>query len=348
LPATIAPAMPDPSDIVIALRGETMGTIWHAQFAAPRDCDAAAIQRAIHRAIVSRLAGIVAAMSHWAPTSLLSRFNRAAAGTWTTLPADFARVMVRALAIAKTTGGAFDPAIGRLVDAWGFGSIPIDGLPSEPQIEAAMTRSGWRHLALSTSTTSISTTSTSTTSTSTTSTSTTSRSATGTHLLQPGGIALDLSGIAKGYAVDAVAALLEAAGFVHHLVEIGGELVGAGMRPDGDPWWVDLETPTGTILPPLRVALHGMAVATSGDYRRGAHTLDPRTGRAIDTGIVSASVIHRTAMDADAWATALTVLGPIAGLELAREHGLAARLVTLVDGDACEYLSPCLAAMLSD
>ncbi len=333
MPATIAPAMPDPSDIVIALRGETMGTTWHAQFAAPRDCDTAAIQRAIHRAIVSRLAGIVAAMSHWVPTSLLSRFNRAAAGTWTTLPTDFARVMVRALAIAETTGGAFDPAIGRLVDAWGFGPIPVEGLPSEPQIEAAMARSGWRHLALSTSTTS---------------TSRTSRSATGTHLLQPGGIALDLSGIAKGYAVDAVAALLEAAGFVHHLVEIGGELVGAGMRPDGDPWWVDLETPTGTILPPLRVALHGMAVATSGDYRRGAHTLDPRTGRAIDTGIVSASVIHRTAMDADAWATALTVLGPVAGLELAREQGLAARLVTLVDGDTCEYLSPGLAAMLFD
>ena len=328
MPATIAPAMPDPSDIVIALRGETMGTTWHAQFAAPRDGDTAAIHRAIHRAIVSRLAGIVAAMSHWAPTSLLSRFNRAAAGTWTTLPADFARVMIRALAIAETTGGAFDPAIGRLVDAWGFGPIPIEDLPGEPQIEAAMARSGWRHLALSTSTT--------------------PRSATGTHLLQPGGIALDLSGIAKGYAVDAVAALLEAAGFVHHLVEIGGELVGAGMRPDGDPWWVDLEPPTGTILPPLRIALHGMAVATSGDYRRGAHTLDPRTGRAIETGIVSASVIHRTAMDADAWATALTVLGPIAGLELAREHGLAARLVTLVDGDTCEYLSPRLAAMLSD
>jgi thiamine biosynthesis lipoprotein len=267
-------------------------------------------------------------MSHWAPTSLLSRFNRAAAGTWTALPADFARVMVRALAIAETTGGAFDPAIGRLVDAWGFGPIPIEDLPGEPQIEAAMARSGWRHLALSTFTT--------------------PRSATGTHLLQPGGIALDLSGIAKGYAVDAVAALLEAAGFVHHLVEIGGELVGAGMRPDGDPWWVDLETPTGTVLPPLRMALHGMAVATSGDYRRGAHTLDPRTGRAIDTGIVSASVIHRTAMDADAWATALTVLGPLAGLELAREHGLAARLVTLVDGDTCEYLSPRLAAMLTD
>ena len=101
-------------------------------------------------------------------------------------------------------------------------------------------------------------------------------------------------------------------------------------------------------LAPLRIALHGLAVATSGDYLRGAHTLDPRTGRAIDTGIASASVIHRTAMDADAWATALTVLGPVAGLELAREHGLAARLVTLVDGDTCEYLSPRLAAMLFD
>jgi thiamine biosynthesis lipoprotein len=86
-------------------------------------------------------------------------------------------------------------------------------------------------------------------------------------------------------------------------------------------------------------------VGTSGDYRRGAHTLDPRTGRPIETHVVSASVIHATALDADAWATAMTVLGP-AGLDLAREQRIAARLVTEIDGAVREYLTPALSAML--
>ncbi|TCQ01002.1 ApbE family protein [Sphingomonas sp. PP-F2F-A104-K0414] len=135
------------------------------------------------------------------------------------------------------------------------------------------------------------------------------------------------------------------ASILHALVEIGGELVGRGIRPDGDPWWVDLESPQGLTLPPLRIALHGQAVATSGDYRRGAHPLDPRTGRPIKTGVVSVSVIHQTALDADAWATALTVLGPD-GLGLADDHGIAARLVAMIDGQPQEYVTPALAEMI--
>lgn len=317
LPPTIdaaAFAARDPAAAVFDLDGETMGTAWSVRFAAPVGTDPTLIRHAI----VARLAGLVAEMSHWAPDSLLSRFNRSAPGTWTTLPPDFAQVIARGLAIAETTGGAFDPAIGKLVDAWGFGPIPAAAPPNAAEIQAARASSGRSHLSFL---------------------------ATGAHLRQPGGIALDLSGIAKGHAVDAVADLLRDAGIANALVEIGGELVGRGIRPDGDPWWVDLETPPGLTLPPLRVALHGQAVATSGDYRRGAHTLDPRTGRPIETRVVSASVIHQTALDADAWATALTVLGPD-GLDLAHNHGIAARLVTEIDGTVREYLTPTLSAML--
>lgn len=319
LPPTIdaaAFAVRDPAAVVLDLDGETMGTSWSICFAAPVGTD----QSSIRKAIVARLAGLVAEMSHWAPDSLLSRFNRSAPGTWTTLPPDFAQVMARGLAIAETTGGAFDPAIGKLVDAWGFGPIPTVAAPDAAEIRAARASSGWSHLSFHDP---------------------------GAHLYQPGGIALDLSGIAKGHAVDVIADLLRDAGIDNALVEIGGELVGRGIRPDGDPWWVDLETPPGLTLPPLRVALHGQAVATSGDYRRGAHTLDPRIGRPIETHVVSASVIHQTALDADAWATALTVLGPD-GLDLAREHAIAARLVTAIDGTVREYLTPTLSAMLKD
>ena len=131
-------------------------------------------------------------------------------------------------------------------------------------------------------------------------------------------------------------------------MEIGGELVGRGIRPDGDPWWVELEVPPGATLPPLRVALHELAVATSGDYRRGAHTLDPRTGQPATNGVLSVSVLHATAMEADAWATALAVLGSSCGLAAARAAGLAARIVAVVDGQVLEELSPALRAMIED
>jgi thiamine biosynthesis lipoprotein len=320
LPAAIDPAAVagrDPAAAVVDLRGETMGTTWHVRLAAPPGFDAGATRAAI----AARLDGIVAEMSHWEPASLLSRFNRAAAGAWTALPPDFAQVMARGLAIAAVTDGAFDPAIGALVDRWGFGPHPVAAPPTAAAIDAARARSGWRRLAFEAGT---------------------------RRLCQPGGLALDLSGIAKGHAVDAVADLLGARGIRHALVEIGGELAGRGLRPDGEPWWVDLETPPGLVLPPLRIALHGLSVATSGDYRRGAHTIDPRTGRPVATGVVSASVIHPSTLAADAWATALTVSGAGEGAALAASAGIAARIVTHDAAGTRETITAPLAALLAD
>lgn len=291
-----------------------MGTSWRVLFARPPAFDTAAIEAAI----AARLAGIVAAMSHWEAGSLLSRFNRSPPDSWTTLTPDFATVIAAALRIAAASGGAFDPAIGRLVDLWGFGPPGPVPPPGGAAIDAARAASGWRRLAFDPA---------------------------ARRLRQPGGLALDLSGIAKGHAVDALADLLAGAGARHCLVEVGGELVGRGLRPDGDPWWVDLERPPGVPLAPLRIALHRMAVATSGSYRRGDHNLDPATGRPAGNGTVSASVIHSSAMAADAWASALAVLGAHAGMAMARREGLAARMV---ERSGAEYLSPALIAMLTE
>ncbi len=313
VPAAIDPAAfvgLDSTALVVDLDGETMGTTWSVRLVPPPRCDIAAMRAAV----VARLDGIVAEMSHWGADSHLSRFNRAAAGTWTVLPPDFAHVIATALRIAEITDGAFDPAIGRLVDVWGFGPAPVPDLPDEAAIDAAMRVSGWQRLRFDPA---------------------------ARRLCQPGGLALDLSGIAKGFAVDAVANMLAEHGVRHVLVEIGGELVGRGVRPDGEPWWVDLEIPPGVKVEPLRVALHGLAVATSGNYRRGDHNLDPRTGRPADRGVRSVSVLHPSAMIADAWATALTVSGP-ATLAVAEVHGIAARILT----DDGERLTPALTAML--
>jgi len=290
-----------------------MGTGWHVRLVPPPGLDMAALERTIF-AVFDRIIG---EMSQWEPTSHLSRFNRTSAGSWADLPPDFATVMTCALRVAEESDGAFDPTLGRAAALLGYGA----GILSGDDLDAAQARAGWQRLTFDPA---------------------------ARRLRQPGGLWLDLAGIAKGYAVDAVAALLAAHGVRHMLVEIGGELVGRGIRPDGEPWWVALEAPLGADIAPFHLALHELAVATSGDYRRGAHTIDPTTGRALPPQVVSVSVIHESAMLADAWATALTVLGPERGLALATDKALAARIVTR-DGDAFrEQFSPALREMLED
>lgn len=297
---------------IVDLDGQTMGTFWRVRLALPHTVDLAELRRAIE----ARLADLVAQMSHWDAGSLLSAFNRSAPGCWTALPPDFARVMACALDIADRSDGTFDPAIGRLTDAWGLGPRTTFGPPSPPQIKQARRHAGCNRLAFD---------------------------AKGPRLRQPGGVWLDLSGIAKGYAVDAVADLLAQKGVHHALVEIGGECVGRGLRPDYEPWWVDAEAPEPSTLPPLRIALHQLAIATSGDYFAGAHTLDPATGYPAIHATTAVSVIHPSCMVADAWASALLVLLPEAAKALAVREGLIVRMLTRDDG---EWLSPALHAML--
>ena len=303
-----------------------MGTSWSARLVAP---DAAALP-GIETGIVGVLDRVVAQMSQWQTDSDLSRFNRAPLGAWQVLPNDLLHVLKAGLEIAGRSAGAFDPAMGALAELWGFGAAgPVDTPPSATQVAEAVARGGAEGIELD-------------------------------PLLfrarRLRDAALDLSGIAKGHAVDAVAAWLRGAGIADFLVEIGGELAGAGIKPDGQPWWVDLEPVPGMTVPPLRVALHDLTVATSGDYRRGfvhdgrhfGHTLDPRTGWPIANGVASVTILHPLCMLADAWATALTVVGPYEGLALAAREGLAARLVSRGPGGQwVEQLSPALEAMLA-
>ena len=320
MPATIDAtliAARDPAAPVIVLAGETMGTTWRVLLAPSPRVNVARVEAAI----ITRLAGLVAEMSHWDLRSLLSRFKRARAGSWLVLPPDFATVIAAAMSIAEASGGAFDPAIGRLVNLWGYGPPGPTVPPDARAIQTAHLASGYARLTYDPA---------------------------ARRLRQPGGLTLDLSGIAKGYAVDTVADLIAAAGMPHALVEIGGELAGRGVRPDGEPWWVDLEPVPDADLRPLRVGLHQLAVATSGTYLRGDHNLDPATGRPVADAPASVSVLHASAMIADAWASALSVLGPVAGMAMAERHCLAARIVANAADGYVEHLSPAVAAMLAD
>jgi len=309
--------------VVHAVSGATMGTSWSARFVAQAGANLPGLSAQVQRA----LDGVVTQMSAWEPLSDLSRYNRAAAGSWTPLPAQMATVLRRALEVAEATEGAFDPTLGTLTDLWGFGPRPFPGRPpEEAAIRAARDSSGWARLVLD-----------------------------GDALFQPGGLRLDLNGIAKGFGVDQAAAALERAGVRSYLVEVGGELRGTGAKPDGQPWWVELERPPAAndALRTL-VALHDLSVATSGDYRRFfehdgrryAHTLDPATGAPSPHAVASVTVLARTAMDADAWATALTVMGPREALAFATAHALPALIVSRSAAGLEERLSPALSAML--
>ena len=289
-----------------------MGTSWSARIVDAPPGSTTAIEAVLAR--------IIAQMSNWEKQSAISRFNAAPVGQWTPLPPDMMTVLHAGLEMARISGGAFDPAVGRLVEKWGFGPGGLTGLSAVPHHP-----SPWSTIEIE-----------------------------GDRARRMADVKLDFSGIAKGFAVDKVADALCELGAVHFLVEIGGELRGQGIRPDLQPWWVDVEAPPGLSLPTLRIALCGLSVATSGDYRRfreaeGArlsHSMDPAAGAPIFNDVASVTVLHDNAMWADAWATAITVLGHDAGMALATRHDIAACLIRRVEGGGQEYLTPALAAML--
>ncbi|WP_331491758.1 FAD:protein FMN transferase [Cupriavidus campinensis] len=215
---TAPPPTPVADGHVRQWAGRTMGTTWSVSAVLAGDGDAG-----IEAGIETVLANVIAQMSNWSETSDLSRFNRAAADTWVTLPEDCFTVLQAALQVARDSGGAYDPSAGPLVDLWGFGPAGLaharQTAPTPDDVARVRQPCGWQRLEVD---------------------------VTHRRARQPGGLALDFCAIAKGFAVDAVSRHLDARGITHHLVEIGGELRGQGLKPDGMPWWVELESPGGT------------------------------------------------------------------------------------------------------
>lgn len=313
--ATAAPsfAMMEPLNANAACRvhtlyGETMGTRWRVDLCTARHV----ALEALHAGIQSRLDSVVAQMSTWERDSDICRFNRAPAGTRQVLPEAFSTVLTCALEVARASGGAFDPTVGPLVAAWGFGAdAAAQAIPHDVPLDALRVRIGWQRIAFDPHT----------------------RVA-----CQPGGVSLDLSAIAKGFAVDEIVTWLHGAGIAAALVDVGGELRGYGRKPDGMPWRVLVETGDDAMddaMAPCVLALHDRAVATSGPRwhhyaqagRMHAHTIDLRDGRPVADAAAAVTVVADDAMRADAWATALTVMGVEAGHAFACERGLAARFV---------------------
>lgn len=295
------------ADAIATLGGETMGTTWSVRLVAAPSADL----HALHAGIQTQLTRVVRQMSTWEADSQISAYNRAACGTWHAVAPEFQRVLGCALEIARASNGAFDPTVGPLVGLWGFGADAHCDAPTQAAVQRERRRVDWRRIALD-------------------------RDA--GQLLQPGDVRIDLSAIAKGFGVDQVVEWLQAAGVTAALVEVGGELRGYGRKPDDAAWHVLVEAgpdEADDVSEPRVLLLDDIAVASSGDRwhhyqrdgRRYTHTIDPRTGEPHEHAAAAVTVIAHEAMRADAWATALTVLGGAQGFALAQQRGLAARFL---------------------
>jgi len=292
-----------------------MGTTWSVKVVSGGAAAASATD--VRSLVEDHLVLVEARMSHYRETSEVSRFNAAPAAMPFPISRETAEVVRHALEIAEATGGALDITVGPLVVAWGFGpGGESPEPPSDAEIVRLLEATGPEHLRLDFSSSTLA--------------------------KDVPGLRIDLSAVAKGYAVDRVAAALLEAGHGGFLVELGGEIRVHGANADGGPWRLAIERPDadGRSLHTV-VALREGSLATSGDYRlfheaagrRISHIIDPRTGRPVEHLLASVSVIAPQCVRADGFATALLVLGPDHGPRLAEELGLAALFLIRHDRD---------------
>lgn len=285
-----------------------MGTTYTVKVVAPKMTEPE--RTATHAAIRAALDDVDQRMSTYKPDSELSRFNRHQPGEPFTFSADVIGVFLLAQEVSEASGGAFDVTVGPFVNAWGFGPVKQARPPTDAEIAAVRPSVGYRLLAID--------------------------AAAGTIAKARPGVYADLSAIAKGYGVDQVARVLDARGIERYMVEVGGEVRVKGKNAAGVPWQVGIERPDEAARRvQLVVPMTNLSMATSGDYRnyfekdgrRFSHEIDPTTGHPIRHRLASVTVLAPECALADAYATALLVLGPERGYALALERGLAAYFI---------------------
>ena len=290
---------------ILLINGLTMGTTYSIKI---KTADAVVNQEKIRADIEKILLEINQKMSTYIVDSELSVINFSNSLDSNLISDDLFKVISHANTISKTTNGAFDITVGPLVNLWGFGPNKSENkIPSNEEIELIKKNIGYKKIYLNKETTSI-------------------------KKLHPD-LYVDLSGIAKGFAVDKIALYLNSYNLENYLVEIGGELIAKGTNEDNEVWQIGIENPNNNLA--KIIGLKDIAMATSGDYRnyfekngvRYSHTINPNTGKPIKHKLASVTVLDKTAMNADALATAFMVLGPAKTIELANELKIGVYLI---------------------
>ncbi len=299
-----------------------MGTTYHITVCSPAadKVDTGQLKQDIDQLLVE----INQEMSTYIKDSELSLFNQAEPDQWLPVAPAVVKVVSAGLKLSEDSDGAFDMTVGPLVNLWHFGPDPgKKTLPADEKIEAARKKVGYHHIQVQESPAAL-------------------------KKLIPD-VYVDLSAIAKGYGVDAVAELIESRGIENYLVEIGGEMRARGINQRGEAWKVGIEKPVSeTRVVQKIVPLSNLSMATSGNYRNFfevdgvsySHTIDPRTGRPATHGLASVTVVGETCMNCDAIATCLMVLGPNEGYNWVQERDIAAYFIVKTDAGFTELFSP--------
>jgi thiamine biosynthesis lipoprotein len=301
---------------VTELSGMTMGSHYSVKLGVvPPDTDPKALSGEIRQL----LEDIEQVASTWRPSSQLSRLNTSTETRQEV--SDTLRDLVElGIRSCQETAGALDITTGKLIDAWGFGPAPAPEKPlPQDLIDTLRAESGCDTLSLD-----------------------------GNMLTRKTGAHINVNAITQGYAAERIAAMLDARQVSSYLIDMSGELVARGRKPDGSAWKIGIEVPERGGLPGAEggalhkiIELSEMSIATSGDYRNFHmlngeminHVLDPHTGRPTHHALASVTVLATSVAHADALSTALLVMGPERGVAFAREHGLAA-LFIIRDGES--------------
>jgi thiamine biosynthesis lipoprotein len=297
---------------VLVLDGETMGTYYQIKVVnPPADLD----EETLRQQTDTALAQVNQSMSTYIADSELMQVNAGPVDTWLDVSDSLYEVLATSEEVSRLTGGAFDITVAPLVNLWGFGPDKFADPPSEEQIAAARELVGFEYLKLSPDS---------------------------AEVLKLRNVQLDLSAVAKGYGADYLAEVYTGLQLRDFMIEIGGELRLSGHNPEGKPWRIGIENPslsrTGVV---QAVELTDAGMATSGDYRnyyevdgqRLSHIIDPTTGRPISHKLASVTIIAETAAEADALATAFTILGADKGRALAEDSDIAAYFIERQNGE---------------
>ena len=293
----------------LVISGPTMGTSYNIRVVT-QTLDGDSLKQLVD----ARLVELNRVFSTYIPDSELSRLNRDASEGPILISGELARVLEISTEIYAASNGAFDVTIGPLVNLWGFGPDGAPGvIPGREDLARAMTRVGFHRVKLD-----------------------------GNRLTRPAGLYIDLSAVAKGYAVDDIAALLEQQGVNRYMIEIGGEVRADGLNRWGRDWMIGIETPEAGARRLYRtLPIRNLALATSGDYRNFfeldgrvySHTIDPASGWPVNHPLASVTVLHPSAAMADGFATAFSVLGPEKAIAIAEARNLPILVIMRVTGD---------------
>ena len=291
--------------------GQTMGTRYNITVLENSEVDTQ--REDVKQAVERQLQLINQQMSTYQQDSELSRLNASPVNQWLSVSPDLFTVLMLSLELGWLSNGAFDITVGPLVALWGFGptvKMGLDTVPAADKIAMLKRLIGFENIEFN---------------------------LVSHEIRKRQGVAMDLSGIAKGYAVDKVAELLAYAGYTDFMVEIGGELRLQGNNPRGTAWRIAIEQPDDSLVGQVQqaISVSGVGMATSGDYRnyfeydgrRYSHTIDPNTGYPVTHKLASVTVVADSSAYADGLATAISVLGADKGLQLAQQQNLAIYMI---------------------